>query len=570
MTIETLKYLRESEDCVEFKEAKRNFPFNGGAHREQSERRKCVLGYLAALSNEGGGMLVLGMANGYPHQVVGTDFAVGKIGEMADSIYTHLQMRVGVEELFDNGKRVIIFHAPSRPVGKLMKFEGVALMRVGDSLRNMSDEEMYRILSESEPDFSATYCPGLSVSDLDEEAITILKVKYALKQQNPLFKSLPNDQVLNDLGLINGGKVTYASVILLGKKEIIKRKLPQAKIILEYRNHESQIPHDWREEVSDPLFVSIDRIWQLVHSRNSLDHQRVGPYIFDIQVFDETVVREALLNAITHRDYRLTSEVVVKQYPRKLVINNPGGFPKGVSIENLISVSSTPRSRLMADVLLKTGLVERSGQGIDKIFAITLEQGKPMPDYSHSDPFQVSLSLDAKAIDGQFYQFCQLIAEQLAEKGERLGVHDTMTLVAVRDGLPVRPDFEDHLERLLNLGFVQRVGSGYSRRFILGKIYEDLSHEITHIGKYTSIEIGIIVSLFEHQEKTLQMGDILEAFDPLYTRDQVRYIVGKLVDDGILIKEGVGNKTTYRISTKILQTGDLETTIYDHLRSIYE
>ncbi|MFC7523127.1 hypothetical protein ACFQRK_04190 [Parapedobacter sp. GCM10030251] len=51
MTIEQLKILRESEDNIEFKEAKRNFPYNGGLHREQSRRRKCVLGYITALCN---------------------------------------------------------------------------------------------------------------------------------------------------------------------------------------------------------------------------------------------------------------------------------------------------------------------------------------------------------------------------------------------------------------------------------------------------------------------------------------------------------------------------------------
>ena len=59
MTIEELKILRESEDHVEFKEAKHNFPYNGGSHTDQAERRKCFLGYVVALSNEHGGRLIL-------------------------------------------------------------------------------------------------------------------------------------------------------------------------------------------------------------------------------------------------------------------------------------------------------------------------------------------------------------------------------------------------------------------------------------------------------------------------------------------------------------------------------
>lgn len=62
-TIEELQRLRESEDHVEFKEAKRNYPFAGGKHTDPKDRRHCVLGYVVALANECSGRLVLGMAD---------------------------------------------------------------------------------------------------------------------------------------------------------------------------------------------------------------------------------------------------------------------------------------------------------------------------------------------------------------------------------------------------------------------------------------------------------------------------------------------------------------------------
>ena len=140
MTIPELQYLRESEDKVEFKEAKNNFPYNGGSHKEQENRRKCYLGYIVALANEGGGKLIFGMDDSYPHNVVGSNFVEGKLGELEDGVYEKLEIRVRLEELFDeNGLRVLVSHIPSRPIGKMLKFEGVPLMRVGDSLRNMSD-----------------------------------------------------------------------------------------------------------------------------------------------------------------------------------------------------------------------------------------------------------------------------------------------------------------------------------------------------------------------------------------------------------------------------------------------
>lgn len=214
-TIEQLKKLRESENKVEFKSAQHNFSFAGSEHREQSDRRKCFLGYIVALCNEGGGTLVLGMADEHPHSVVGTDFAAGLIGNLEDEVYERLQIRVHIEELFDKaGLRVLVTHIPSRPPGRTMKFEGVPLMRTGESLRNMSDEEVFAILSEQEKDFSAKVCNHLTIDDLDPAAIAILKEKYADKQNNKSFAGQSDEQALIDLDLLVNGQLKYAALIL--------------------------------------------------------------------------------------------------------------------------------------------------------------------------------------------------------------------------------------------------------------------------------------------------------------------------------------------------------------------
>lgn len=317
MTIAEIQQLKESEDRIEFKEAKRNFPYAGGSHTNQEDRRKCFLGYVVALANEGGGKLILGIADNNPHDVVGSDFAVGKIGDLEDETYSRLGIRIRMEEKYEQERRVLIIHIPSRPIGKMMKFEGVPLMRVGESLRNMSDEEMFSILSEQEPDFSAKICKSISIADLDEAAIKKMKESYARKQRNPAFAQLSTEQVLTDLKLFDNGKLSYAALILLAKAEVIHAKLPQSKAIWEFRNSEAQIHYDSREVIDEPLFLAIDSIWKLINqpSFNRKYPVQSGAYIFDLYHFNEEVIREAVLNAIAHRDYTITSEVVIKQYP---------------------------------------------------------------------------------------------------------------------------------------------------------------------------------------------------------------------------------------------------------------
>jgi ATP-dependent DNA helicase RecG len=434
MTIKGLQKLRESEDKVEFKEAKHNFPWNGGSHKEQKDRRKCYLGYVVALANEKGGLLVLGMADKIPHTVVGSDFADGETGELEDAVYEKLGVRVHIEELFDeNVLRVIVTKIPSRPLGRMMKFEGVALMRIGDSLRNMTDEEMLAILMEQEPDFSAKICPELTINDIDENAVAILKDRYALKQQNPSFKELSTEQVLTDLDLKTVNGITYAALILLGKDDALKTHLPNAQINIEYRKTVEQTQFDKRYTHLKPLFVGIDDIWSQLNARN-LNHKiNEGPYKFDIPYFNEEVIREAALNAIAHRDYTINSEIVIKQSPDSISITNAGGFPKGVNLGNLLTTNSTPRSRLLAQILEKTGLVERSGQGVDKIFRITLSEGKPLPDYLKSDLFQVELTLNSAMQDKAFAMFMNDFQTRRGEDNP-IGTFKTIALHSIKEG----------------------------------------------------------------------------------------------------------------------------------------
>jgi ATP-dependent DNA helicase RecG len=547
MTIQELKSKKESEDKVEFKAATKDFPYNGGSHSNQSERRKCFLGYIVALSNEGGGALVLGMNDNYPHDVVGTKFAIGEVGKLADAVYDLLKIRVQIEELSEDGKRVLVTTIPTRPIGKPMKFEGVALMRIGESLRNMSDEELFKVLSEREPDYSAKICEGLTIDDLDESAIAALKQRYANKQQNQAFRSLSTEQVLSDLDLLKSAKITYAALILLGKKEALKRYIPQSKVIIEYRSAESEIAFDWREEIDEPLFIGIDHVWNIIRSRNTVEHHNLGPYIIDIPVFNEMVIREALLNAIAHRDYRLTSEIVVKQFPKKLIINNPGGFPLGVNLENLLSVNSTPRSRLMADVLLKTGLVERSGQGVDKIYSLTLSEGKAEPDYSNSDLFQVSLVLRGSVIDKAFNVFIQS-AQDALPADQKLSVYDIIGLAKVREGLS-SGIHNDVIQKLEKEELIVKVGSGNSQRYVLGNTYQDLTKQPLKIGNYIVKEIEIALETFKKEDR-VKMGAFVNAFEGGLKREQVKFLIEKLVDDSVLEKSGKGASTKYMISSK--------------------
>lgn len=545
MTILKLKQLKESEDKVEFKEAKNQYAYNSS--------RKSVLGYTVAFANEKGGYLVFGLEDAHPHTVCGSKAYEGREGQLEQDVYRDIGVRIQTEVLFEGPSRILVIKIPSRPVGKPLYFNDVPLMRVGDGLERMSEEMYLSIIQEQEPDFSDKICEGLTLFDLDDAAIKKLKEAYAEKQSNPQFLTLSDEQALSDLGLIKSSKVTYAALILVGKENVIKLKLPQSAINLEYRNNSSQIVFDNRVIFTQPYFLSIDLLWNAINTRNGKIPVQQGAFIFDIAYFNKEVIREAINNAVAHRDYSKASEILIKQFPTELIITNPGGFPLGVNLDNLITVNSTPRNRLLSDVLAKTGIVERSGQGIDKIFYQTISEAKPTPDYGYSDNYQVELRLSGTVEDKAFAMFIRRI-QQERKDGEKLSVHEVIALNEIRKGLNKKTINSALLKKLESEGLIERIGKTNSQRIILSKLYYELTD---NRGAYSdgkaldNYQVGMIIINHIQEFGKGKMKDFEFLLRNFMNRGQVKYVISKMVTDGLLDKHGEGKSTVYYAGSKM-------------------
>ena len=560
-TISELQQMRESEDHVEFKKGEGgNVSYNGKGKDKPNERRRCILGYVAALCNEGGGRIVIGMQDKHPHAVTGTAQCVNSIGQLESDIYRDLGIRPFVYELFEEttNKRVLVIEVPGRPTGKVFKFEDVALMRVGEELKPMDDKTYISIIQEQEPDFSEQYCNEASFDDLDHNAISILKEKYAKKQKNPSFMSLNDRQALSDLLLINGEKVTNAAVLLVGKEAFLNKVFPQAKVMLEYRGTEAQINFDNRIPFGQPFFILIDELWKTINLRNGSVPVREGSYIFDIPFFNEDVIREIVNNAFAHRDYRRNSEIIIKQYPHKLSIQNAGGFPQGVTLDNLLTVPSTPRNRLLADVLSKSGVVERSGQGMDKIFLYTLSEGKPAPDYSHSDDFTVTGILLATIKDKAFAMYIQRLQQELPSD-KKLTVFDVLALCEVRDGAK-HPTDKQIAHNLEKMGFLEKHGKTNAQYYILPRAYYELSGDIAKYSLITDWDIQqvwAIILPFLMKYGKAKKSDFVTLCGHHLSDKQLRKFIDELKADGMLKTEGERGQMVYMIGDSYLENNKI-------------
>lgn len=428
--------------------------------------------YCVALANEGGGKIVLGVTDKRPRQVIGTK-AFLEPGRTEAGLFECLRQRIRAEEYHQDDKRVLIFHVPSRLPGTAWQFKGSFLMRAGDALVPMSDEQLRRIHEETGPDFSAEFCHAARLEDLDPASIEVLRSLWHRKTSVQDLMTRSVERLLTDAELIVEGKITYAALILLGKHEALGRYLGQAEIVFEYRSSDAPGPAADRREFRRGFLPVLDEVWSLVTLRNDLQPFQQGLFVWNVPTFNERAVREAVLNAVSHRDYRSGGSVFVRQYPRRIEIVSPGGFPPGITPDNILW-QQNPRNRRIAEVLSKCGLVERAGQGFDLIYRECIRHGKPLPDFSHTSDHSVWVTLHGEIQDPEFLRFLEEIG---SERQASFSTEDFLVVDLIHREQPVSELLKHRIPHLLEQGVIERVGRGRGVRYLLSRRF------YRHLGK---------------------------------------------------------------------------------------
>ncbi len=260
---------------------------------------------------------------------------------------------------------------------------------------------------------------------------------------------------------------------------------------------------------------------------------QAGLFRWDIRALNERVVREALLNAITHRDYQNPGSVFVKQSVRKLLVESPGGFPPGITPENILTEHSA-RNRLIAETFERCiPAVERSGQGVNLMFEESIRESKPLPDYSASNEYRVRVALGGQVQDEEFLRFF----EQVGEEGQRdFSTDDFLVLELARRGDAIPPALRERVPRLRGLGLLERTGYGKGTRYILSRHYY---RAVGKRGAYTRAK-GLdeetnkellLKHIRENQDDGSPLADLMDVLPDL-TRNRVQRLLRDLRSEG--------------------------------------
>jgi len=332
--------------------------------------------------------------------------------------------------------------------------------------------------------------------------------------------------------------VTYAALVLFGTRDALRKHLAQAEIVFEYRSSEASGPASQREEFTMGFFACFNRVWELINLRNDKQHYQEGLFVFDIPTFNERVVREALLNAVSHRNYQLAGSIFVRQYRDRLVVESPGGFPAGVTPENILYRQS-PRNRRIAEILALCGLVERSGQGMDLMYELSVRESKELPNFIGSDCYQVKLTLNGLILDKRLLLFLKKIGE---ERQELLSTEDFLVIEALFHGKPLNETLRLRLKHLVEMGIVEHLGRN---KYVLARgLYEVAGKSGIHtrligLDRETNKEL-----LIKHIQASGSKGAPLKELQqvlPNHSHNQLQVLMRELRKEGRIYCEGKTN-----------------------------
>ena len=227
-----------------------------------------------------------------------------------------------------------------------------------------------------------------------------------------------NETALKEDALSDRWESRGSKVAVVSKEKADNNDYPEAKEVLLVNNTKNKVIVS--QKVFDQAYpASTTKIMTALLTLENLNLSQVVTIKHDITFPDGAAVAihlkkgdkitvEALLNALAHRDYQNQGSVYVKHYPDKVVIENPGGFPEGITQNNIITHPSVSRNKLIAETLQRLKYVQRTGQGVDIIYRDMVSSGKPYPEYrSYSDA--VSLTMYSGIDDIEFVKF---IAEE--------------------------------------------------------------------------------------------------------------------------------------------------------------
>jgi ATP-dependent DNA helicase RecG len=404
-------------------------------------------------------------------------------------------------------------------------------------------------------DPSAIVLEQISVDQLDP--LQRFRLRNAIKKYGgeQSLLSLADEELDGALGLVlehHGRKCpTVAGLLILGSETLLRQYLPAYEVAFQVlRGTDVRVNEFYRK----PLLETFEEVELQFKPWIVEEEIQVGLFRVPVPNYDRRAFREAFVNALVHRDFSTLGAVHIKLDNEGLSISSPGGFIEGVNLNNLLAVPPRSRNPLLADIIKRVGLAERTGRGIDRIYEGMLRYGRPAPDYSHSNASTVSLFLSNVSAD---LDFLKMVVEQEDKLGA-MPIDSLIILSRLREERRLstadlapsvqkpEPNVRATLEKLVETGFLEPHGTGRGRTYTLSaRMYQKAGQRAEYIRQagFNSIQQEQMVCNYIDKNGSIKRADVMDLCH--LNGPQAYRLLKKLTDKGLLKKTGDKKHAVY-------------------------
>lgn len=530
--------------------------------RSMKDAVDLVIEMAICMANGGGGTVVFGVNDrslGRAQAILGVPPEV-EVNRLKKAVYDSTDPKL--TPVFENlpvpegtGRLMIMHLHPGLP--PYTNSAGAGKVRVGRDCQPLTGTLRRRIMVETgETDFT-----GETVDDHLQEMVSaaamerLRDVARLERAPDDLLRQTDLD-LLAQVGVLRSGRLTRAGVLLAGTDQAIRRHIPG--FVWTHLRMKSDTRYTDRADGADALPVALFRLLDRINADNPITTLEHGLFHFEYRAYPEIALREALLNALCHADFRIAGPILVKQFADRLEISNPGGFIAGITPENILHHPPAARNPLLVDALAKLRLVNRSNLGIGRMFEALLIEGKEPPLIDASGE-SVTVTFFRRDFSPSFRVF---VAEE-NERGHSLAL-DHLILLQILLAQPEidtataakacqRPEqaARGTLNEMERLGYVERGGTGRGTYWTLSS---DLHRRLSapgHADRDRRIDweaaktrvLSVLKQRAGKKEAGLSNAEIrgITHFD----RAQVKRLMAELAREGSVRLQGRGRGATW-------------------------
>lgn len=345
-----------------------------------------------------------------------------------------------IHELLHAQGRVLLCEIAPAPAGIPVAWKGKYCARDGESLSELNISKLDEIRMQISGDWSAETVAAATISDLDPGALGIARETFV--DRNPSIpveevNSWSDAELLDALGLLVGGQLTRAAILLLGDQQASRyfgQIMPEITWVL---SDEDRV----YEHFGLPFLTVGTRVYERVRNYQIRLLQPDALLQTEVQKYDRQSILEAIHNCIAHMNYRDGARTLVEEHEDKLVIENPGEFYDGEPQDYLLGKRRARRYRnpALVQAMTKLYMIDHVGFGIKRIGSSQTKRFLPLPDYLLAED-SVRLTIYGAQIDTNY-------SELLMQRTD-LDLVDIFALDRVQKSLPIDADALRRLRRL--------------------------------------------------------------------------------------------------------------------------